>query len=97
MTDPDFLSAPFRVVVMHIPPTGSTWHGTLDLAAKYLPALNSAKIDIMLCGHTHNYKRHGVPVTFLLYPTGGHGFGNLNTFTYKHQFMQELATWLEGL
>ena len=56
VTDPDFLSAPFRVVVMHIPPTGSTWHGTLDLANKYLPALNSAKIDIMLCGHTHNYQ-----------------------------------------
>lgn len=53
--DPDFLSAPFRVVVMHIPPTGSTWHGTLDLADKYLPALNGARIDIMLCGHTHNY------------------------------------------
>jgi len=41
--------------------------------------------------------RHAVPVTFLLYPTGGHGFGNLDTFTYKHQFMQELATWLKSL
>jgi acetyl esterase/lipase len=41
--------------------------------------------------------RHAVPVTFLLYPTGGHGFGNLDTFRYKHQFMQELDKWLEGL
>lgn len=38
--------------------------------------------------------RHGVPVTFLLYPTGGHGFGNRESFTYKAQFMQELIQWL---
>lgn len=41
--------------------------------------------------------RHDRPVTFLLYPTGGHGFGNRDTFRYKHQFMQELDKWLEGL
>lgn len=56
VNDPLFLSAPFRVVIMHIPPTGSSWHGTKDVAAKLLPALNRAKIDIMLCGHTHSYK-----------------------------------------
>jgi len=38
--------------------------------------------------------RHGVPVTFLLYPAGGHGFGNRESFTYKTQFMQELTQWL---
>lgn len=30
----------------------------------------------------------------LLYPTGGHGFGNRESFTYKAQFMQELTQWL---
>lgn len=38
---------------------------------------------------------HNVPVTFLLYPTGGHGFGNYDTFLYKEQFMLELSKWLE--
>ena len=41
---------------MHIPPTGSTWHGTNDIAEKFLPLLNDANIDIMFSGHTHNYK-----------------------------------------
>ena len=38
--------------------------------------------------------RHGVPVTFLLYLTGGHGFGNRESFSYKAQFMEELTQWL---
>jgi len=41
--------------------------------------------------------RHNRPVTFLLYPTGGHGFGNYDTFPYKKQFFLELDRWLEGL
>lgn len=53
---PEFASAPFRAVVLHIPPTGSSWHGTQDIASKFLPVLNQAGIDIMFCGHTHNYK-----------------------------------------
>lgn len=40
---------------------------------------------------------HKVPVTFLLYPTGGHGFGNRDSFLYKDQFMQELSKWLQEL
>lgn len=41
--------------------------------------------------------KHKVPVTFLLYPTGGHGFGNRNSFLYKDQFMEELTKWLKNL
>ena len=41
--------------------------------------------------------RHNRPVTFLLYPTGGHGFGNRNSFAYKRPFFLELDRWLEGL
>ena len=54
--EPDFQSAPFRVAVLHIPPVGSTWHGTKEIAEKFLPLLNEAGIDIMLCGHLHNYQ-----------------------------------------
>ncbi|MBF6627785.1 MAG: alpha/beta hydrolase fold domain-containing protein [Proteiniphilum sp.] len=41
--------------------------------------------------------RHKRPVTFLLYPSGDHGFGNYDTFPYKKQFFLELDRWLEGL
>lgn len=56
VNQPDFKSAKFRVAIMHIPPTGSTWHGTRDIAEKFLPVLNRANIDVMFSGHTHNYK-----------------------------------------
>ncbi len=53
---PQFQSAPFRIAVMHIPPAESTWHGAQDVAGKFMPLLNDANIDILLCGHTHNLK-----------------------------------------
>lgn len=56
---PDFQSAPFRIAIMHIPPGGTTWHGTQDIVRKFLPLLNRANIDLMLCGHTHNYQYIG--------------------------------------
>jgi Predicted phosphohydrolases len=53
---PEFKSAKFRVAVLHIPPSESTWHGTTEIAKHFLPLLNDANIDIMFSGHTHNYK-----------------------------------------
>lgn len=41
--------------------------------------------------------RYNRPVTLLLYPSGGHGFGNLDSFPYKREFILELDRWLEGL
>ena len=52
----EFRQAPFRIVIMHIPPAASTWHGTKEVTQKFIPILNNAQIDVMLCGHTHNYK-----------------------------------------
>jgi len=52
----EFKSAKFRVVVVHIPPVGSDWHGPLDINRKILPLLNQAGISLMLCGHTHRYQ-----------------------------------------
>lgn len=51
----EFKEAAYRVLILHIAPVGSTWHGTLDLQRKFLPILNAANIDIMLCGHEHAY------------------------------------------
>ncbi len=52
---PEFKDALYRVVVIHIAPMGSTWHGTLDIQKKFLPILNDANIDIMLSGHEHEF------------------------------------------
>ncbi|MCL1822524.1 MAG: metallophosphoesterase [Prolixibacteraceae bacterium] len=52
----DFKKAVYRVVVIHIPPLGSDWHGPLDVKKKFLPLLNNQGITVMLCGHTHRYQ-----------------------------------------
>lgn len=51
----DFKSAKYRVVLIHIPPLGSSWHGPSDIRKKFLPILNDAGITLMICGHTHRY------------------------------------------
>lgn len=52
----EFKNAPFRVVVAHVPPVGDTWHGPLHAKALFVPILNEAGIDLMLCGHLHRHK-----------------------------------------
>lgn len=52
----EFRSAPFRVAVIHVPPVGGTWHGTLELRKHFVPVLNEAGIDLMLCGHLHKHR-----------------------------------------
>jgi len=49
-----FTDAPFKVVILHMPPFGG-WHGEEEMASKFVPLLNEAKVDIMLCGHLHKY------------------------------------------
>lgn len=51
----DFKSSPFKVVVTHVPPVNDTWHGPLHANRLFLPLLNKAGIDLMLCAHLHEY------------------------------------------
>lgn len=51
----DFIQARYRIVFLHVPPTKSSWHGALDLKKKFIPVLNDANIDVMLCAHFHKY------------------------------------------
>jgi len=51
----DYKSAAFRVVVMHMPPVDGTWHGMIHVAEQFMPILNKAGVDLMLCGHIHAY------------------------------------------
>lgn len=48
----EFTEAPFKVVVVHMPPFGG-WHGEDEVFTKFVPILNEAKVDLMLCGHLH--------------------------------------------
>ncbi len=54
-----FRKAAFRVVMMHIPPRFSgNAHGAVHCTKVFDPLLNSGKVDMVLCGHTHSYKVH---------------------------------------
>ena len=50
----EFVESPFKIVIVHMPPFGG-WHGEDEIAKKFVPLLNEAGIDIMLCGHMHKY------------------------------------------
>lgn len=39
--------------------------------------------------------RHKIPVSLHVYPTGGHGWGFLDSFIYKRQWTGELEKWLQ--
>ncbi len=55
----DFKNAKYKVVIVHIPPVESDWHGVLEVQKKFLPALNNHGITAMMCGHLHRYKYVG--------------------------------------
>jgi predicted phosphodiesterase len=54
-----FKNAEHKIAFMHIPPyddnRGQEWHGVLEVRNKFVPILNRAGIDLMVCGHTHHY------------------------------------------
>ena len=49
-----FTEAPYRVVIIHMPPFGG-WHGEREIEEKFVPLLNEAGVDVMLCGHLHRH------------------------------------------
>lgn len=55
----EYKSAPFKVVVIHMPPVANTWHGPLHVREQFLPILNKAGVDLMLCAHLHKYVYSG--------------------------------------
>ena len=55
----DFKTAKFRICIAHIPPQSieqDAWHGPVEVAQKFVPALNKAGIDLMICGHLHRHE-----------------------------------------
>lgn len=52
----EYRSAPLHIVVLHMIPGGKTsWHGEQEIRRLFVPILNEASVDIMLCGHYHRY------------------------------------------
>ena len=49
-----FTQASFKIVICHMPPAES-WHGEAEILHKFVPLLNEAGIDLMLCGHLHKH------------------------------------------
>ncbi len=51
-----FEKAPFRVVLVHMPPAPSErWRGPAEMYEKWRPVLDRGGIDLMISGHTHRY------------------------------------------
>lgn len=59
MQSKEFKKAPFRIVMMHIPPRYSgDAHGPTHCTEVFEPLINRGKVDLVLSGHTHRYKVH---------------------------------------
>lgn len=51
----EFRSAAVRIVFLHVPPESDGWHGSREIMRLFVPLLNEAGVDVMLCGHLHLY------------------------------------------
>ena len=63
-----------------------------------LSADDATVLPIIGIGYFLALRERKVPATLHVYPTGGHGWGFRDSFTYKRQWSGELEKWLrEGL
>jgi len=67
--------SPFQVVVAHHPPHSSGEHGSHEWADWHFAELG---VDLMLCGHDHDYER--IERDGIVYVVNGAGGGNLRHF-----------------
>ncbi|MDR2120500.1 MAG: metallophosphoesterase [Tannerella sp.] len=51
----EFKQSPYRIVILHVPPSGDGWHGLMEVKRLFLPILNRANINLMLSGHLHRH------------------------------------------
>ena len=52
----EFLNAKTRIVFCHMDPKDNGWHGQATISKYLVPVLNEAGIDLMLCGHIHQFR-----------------------------------------
>ena len=51
-----FKQAAVKIVIIHVPPKATGWHGEAEIARLFIPILNNAGVDAMFCGHIHKYR-----------------------------------------
>lgn len=52
----EYRACPIHIVVLHmLPGDKESWHGEQEIQRLFVPILNQADVDVMLCGHTHKY------------------------------------------
>ena len=51
----EFISAKHKIVLVHMPPMPDHYHGPLMVKEMFVPVLNKAGVDLMLCGHRHQH------------------------------------------
>lgn len=64
----EFKESKVRIVFSHINPDPKGWFGNKVVATKFVPTLNKAGIDLMLCGHIHKYKYYKKGATNAEFP-----------------------------
>ena len=52
----EFANAKVRIAFCHMPPSPKGWYGNAMVSRYLVPPLDSAGLDLMLCGHIHKYK-----------------------------------------
>jgi len=81
-----YKSAPFKVVITHIPPFYSgEGYGPMENRRLFAPLFNKYKVDVVLSGHTHTYGYHA-PSNKHNYPLfigGGPKEGNRTLMTVQ--------------
>ena len=68
--------AKFKVALMHIPPIAGVSPVSKDLHSLYVPMLEEAGINLMICGYTHNSQMHEASKK-CKFPILENGSGNL--------------------
>ena len=54
-----------------------------------VPSVNGAKYYLAL-------KKHNIPASLYIYPSGGHGWGSRNSFKYHDEMLDNLRSWLSS-
>jgi len=52
----EYKNAAIRIAFCHMPPGENGWHGNYMVSKHFVPLLNEAGLDLMLCAHNHRYK-----------------------------------------
>ena len=83
--------------------TIDTYCNELQVTATTPPAfiMLSGDDDVVPAQNSFNYYlsllKHKVPAEMHEYPSGGHGWGYLDSFKFKKQWIFELEEWLRNL